>query len=618
MAVRLESSRQLRELRQSINKETDLNKPCIIICGGTGCRAYNCEKVISSFEKDLSEKGIDDKVRILTSGCHGFCELGPLVVIRPQGIFYKSVSVEDTKEIIEETIQKGKIVNRLLYKDPATGKVIVYEKDIPFYKGQQRIVLRNNGHIDPTSIEDYLVFNGFAALSKALFELRSSEIIDEIERSGLRGRGGGGFPTGLKWKFAAQSPGDIKYVVCNADEGDPGAYMDRSILEGNPFSIVEGMIIAGKAIGAHEGYVYVRAEYPLAIHNLTIAINKAREYNLLGDNILGSGFGFEIFINKGSGAFVCGEETALIASLEGREGTPKPKPPFPAQMGLWGKPTLINNVETFGNIPIILDRGAEWFSSIGTEGSKGTKVFSLVGKINNTGLVEVPMGTTLRQIVYDIGGGIRGGKKYKAVQTGGPSGGCIPESMLDLAIDFDRLSEVGSMMGSGGMIVMDENSCMVDIARYFLSFLEEESCGKCVPCREGITQMLDLVTRITEGKGTLRDLEVLMELAVVIKDAALCALGQTSPNPVLSTIRHFEDEYLAHIKDKRCPAKVCKALITYTIDKDKCIGCTKCARQCPKKAISGEKKKPHEIDQSKCIKCGICFQSCPVKAVEVE
>ena len=618
MALKLESSKQLRELRQRINKETDFNKPCIIICGGTGCRAYNCEKVIDGFKKELTNKGLADKVRVLASGCHGFCELGPLVVIRPKGIFYKSVSVDDIKDIIEETIQKEKIIEELLYKDPATGKKVIYEKDIPFYKGQKRIVLRNNGHIDPTCIEDYLVYNGFEALSKVLFEMTSEDIVDEVMKSGLRGRGGGGFPTGLKWKFCLNSPGEKKYVVCNADEGDPGAYMDRSILEGNPFAIVEGMTIAAKSIGGNEGYVYVRAEYPLAINNLRIAINIAREYNLLGDNILNTGFGFDIFINKGSGAFVCGEETALIASIEGKQGTPKPKPPFPAQMGLWGKPTLINNVETFANIPIILDRGADWFANVGTEKSKGTKVFSLVGKINNTGLVEVPMGTTLRKIVFDIGGGISGGKKYKAVQTGGPSGGCIPDHMLDLPIDFDRLTEAGSMMGSGGMIVMDENSCMVDIARYFLSFLEEESCGKCVPCREGITQMLDIVTRITTGEGNLEDLDLLTELAGVIKDASLCALGQTSPNPVLSTIKHFRDEYIAHITDKRCPAKVCKTLIKFEVIAELCKGCTKCARQCPKSAIIGEKKKPHEIDQSKCIKCGICFQCCPFKAISVE
>ncbi|MEW6381490.1 MAG: NADH-quinone oxidoreductase subunit NuoF [bacterium] len=614
----LRSAKDLRDLRKSINQKIDYNQPRITVCGGTGCRAYSCEKVIAAFKDNLAQLGLTDKIRLLVSGCHGFCELGPLVVIGPQGIFYNRITPEDTKEIIEETIQKGNIIDRLLYKDPATGNKIVYEKDIPFYKGQKRIVLKNNGHIDPTSIEDYIAFNGFASLSKCLFELSPEDIIKEVIDSCLRGRGGGGFPTGLKWKFTSESKADQKYVVCNADEGDPGAYMDRSIMEGNPFAVIEGMTIAARAIGSSKGYVYIRAEYPLAVHHLNLALKSTREHNLLGEDILGSGFSFDIAISKGSGAFVCGEETALIMSIEGREGTPKPKPPFPAQKGLWGKPTLINNVETYANIPIIMDRGATWFTSFGTEGSKGTKVFSLVGKINNTGLVEVPMGTTLRQIIFDIGGGIPNNKKFKAVQTGGPSGGCLPEQLLDLTIDFDKLTEVGSMMGSGGMIVMDENTCMVDVARYFLTFLQDESCGKCVPCREGITQMLSIVTRFTKGQGTMEDLQLLRELAPNIKSSALCALGQTSANPVLATLRYFEHEYLAHIQDKRCPAKVCKALIKYGIDPEKCIGCTKCARQCPEGAISGEKKAVHTINESKCIRCGICFQSCPKHAVWVE
>lgn len=614
----LKSAKDLRDFRRIINQKIDLSKPRITVCGGTGCRAYSCEKLIEAFKEELANRGLSDKVRLLVSGCHGFCELGPLVVIGPQGIFYNRVTPEDAKDVIEETIQKGNVIDKLLYKDPTTGEKVILEKDIPFYKHQMRIVLKNNGHIDPTSIEDYIAFNGFAALSKAIFELSANDIVKEVTDSCLRGRGGGGFPTGLKWKLTAENKADQKYIICNADEGDPGAYMDRSIIEGNPFAVIEGMIIGARAIGSSEGYVYVRAEYPLAIKNLNAALQKAREHNLLGNNILGSDFNFDIFINKGSGAFVCGEETALIASIEGREGTPKPKPPFPAQKGLWGKPTVINNVETYANIPIIIDRGASWFTSHGTEGSKGTKVFSLVGKINNTGLVEVPMGTSLRQIIFDIGGGIPNHKKFKAVQTGGPSGGCLPESMLDLAIDFDKLTEVGSMMGSGGMIVMDDNTCMVDVARYFLTFLQDESCGKCVPCREGICQMLDIVTKITKGTATMEHLDLLREIAPIIKSSALCALGQTAPNPVLATLRHFENEYISHIKDKRCPAKVCKALITYGIDEEKCIGCTKCARQCPENAITGEKKKAHTINAAKCIRCGICYQSCPKHAIWVE
>lgn len=614
----LKSAIDLEEYRKSVNQKTDINKPCIIVCGGTGCRAYSCEKVINAFKDELAQRGLTESVRLLISGCHGFCEMGPLSVIRPEGIFYHRISPEDAKDIIEQTVQKKKVIEKLLYTDPMTGNKIVYERDIPFYKGQKRIVLKNNGFVDPVSMDDYIAFSGFSAWSKALFDLKPEDIVNEIMKSGLRGRGGGGFPTGLKWKLTAANQADQKYVVCNADEGDPGAYMDRSIVEGNPFAVVEGMAIAAKAIGGTEGYVYVRAEYPLAIKNLDAAIKSCREYNLLGKNILGSGFSFDIHINKGSGAFVCGEETALIMSLEGREGTPKPKPPFPAQKGLWGKPTLINNVETFANVPIILDRGADWFAGFGTEGSKGTKVFSLVGKINNTGLVEVPMGTPLREIVFAIGGGVPNKKKFKSVQTGGPSGGCMPDNMLDLHIDFDQLTKAGSMMGSGGMIVMDEDTCMVEVARYFLNFLKGESCGKCVPCREGISQMLNIVTGITKGTGVMSDLDLLKEIAAVLKDASLCALGQTAPNPVLSTIKHFEHEYVAHIQDKSCPAKVCRALISYGIDETKCIGCTKCARQCPQSAVSGEKKRPHIIDQSKCIKCGICFQACPVHAVWVK
>ncbi|MFH0925349.1 MAG: NADH-quinone oxidoreductase subunit NuoF [bacterium] len=615
MPLRLNSANDLANLRKSIVESRDLNMPCIAVCGGTGCVALGCKKVLEGFKEELAKKGLSNKIRLLITGCRGFCELGPLVVIRPQGIFYKRVSAEDAKDIIEETILKGKIIEKLLCTDHNSGQKITYEEDIPFYKKQKRVILKNNGHIDATSIEDYIFFDGFSAFSRALFQMHPTDIVNEIMKSGLRGRGGGGFPTGLKWKLAAENHGDKKYIICNADEGDPGAYMDRSILEGNPFAVLEGMMIGARSIGASEGYVYARAEYPLAIDNFNLAIKTASEYGLLGNKILGTDFNLNIFINKGSGAFVCGEETALIASIEGKEGTPKPKPPFPAQKGLWGKPTVINNVETFANIPVIIERGADWFWGMGTEGSKGTKVFSLVGKINNTALVEVPMGTTLREIIFDIGGGIPNGKKFKAVQTGGPSGGCLPEGMLDLPIDFDRLIEAGSMMGSGGMIVMDEDTCMVDIARYFLNFLREESCGKCVPCREGIIQMYDILDRITKGEAVLKDLDLLKELARMMKDAALCALGQTAANPVLSTLKHFENEYISHIEGKRCPARVCKPLITYQIDEEKCIGCTICSRKCPASAITGEKKNAHKIDISKCTRCGVCYQACPKKAV---
>jgi len=556
-------------------------------------------------------------VELKVTGCHGFCERGPLIVVYPQKIFYQRVSPDDVSEIIAETIIKGNIIDRLLYVDPVSGERAQFEKDVPFYKRQQRLVFGNNGLIDPTNIEDYLATGGYSALSQVLFNMQPEGVIEEIKKSDLRGRGGGGFPTGRKWESCRNAPSadGIRYVICNADEGDPGAYMDRSLLEGNPHSVVEGMVIGAYAVGAHDGYVYVRLEYPLALKNLGIALDQAREYGFIGQNILGSGFDFNVKISRGGGAFICGESTALMASLEGRVGEPRPKHIHTALQGLYGKPTNLNNVETWANVPLIINRGADWYSQIGTDGSKGTKIFSLVGKINNTGLVEVPMGITLREIIYDIGGGIPHGKKFKAVQTGGPSGGCLPESLIDLPVDFDRLTKAGSIMGSGGMIVMDEGTCMVDIARYFVQFLTGESCGKCVPCREGLDRMLDILTDITEGRGKEEDIELLEELGWVIKETSLCALGGTAPNPVLSTIRYFRDEYEAHIRERRCPAGVCKALITFIIDAEKCTGCLVCARECPQGAISGEKKKPHIIDQEKCIKCGLCRDSCKFDAV---
>jgi NADH:ubiquinone oxidoreductase subunit F (NADH-binding)/NAD-dependent dihydropyrimidine dehydrogenase PreA subunit len=528
------------------------------------------------------------------------------------------VKTEDAPEVVSETVMEGKIIDRLLYTDPVSGEKIVHEKDIPFYKKQRRIVFGNNGKIDPTDISDYFALEGYAALSKVLFRMSPEEVIGEVKGSGLRGRGGGGFLTGLKWEFCHRAEGNKKYVICNADEGDPGAYMDRSLLEGNPHSVLEGMAIGAYAIGSDKGYVYVRAEYPLAVSTLKKAISQAKECGILGENIFGSGFDFDIEIRKGSGAFVCGEETSLIHSIEGKPPEPRQRPPFPAQSGLWGLPTNINNVETWANVPAIIRKGADWFSGIGTEKSKGTKVFSVVGKINNTGLVEVPMGITLREMIYDIGGGIPGGKKFKAVQTGGPSGGCIPEKLIDLPVDFDRLIEVGSMMGSGGMVIMDENTCMVDLAKYFTNFLRGESCGKCVPCREGLENMFHVLNNITEGRGREEDLDLLRDLAEVISQGSLCALGGTAANPVLSTLRYFEEEYEAHIKDKRCPAHVCKPLITYSIDEEKCTGCGLCRKRCPQEAVEGEKKKPHRIIQEKCVKCGICLDQCRFQAVKVE
>ncbi len=555
---------------------------------------------------------------VRTTGCHGFCERGPIVVIQPEGIFYQRVQLKDIDEVIAETVINKKILDRLLYVDPKTEEKIIHEREVPFYKKQKRIIFGNNGFIDPTEIKDYIAVNGYSALAKVLQEMTPPQVIKEIKDSRLRGRGGAGFYTGLKWEITSKSPGDVKYLVCNCDEGDPGAYMDRSLLEGNPHSVIEGMLIGAYGIRAKEGFIYVRDEYPLAVENITIALDQARDYNLLGENILGTDFSFDIAISKGAGAFVSGEESALLACIEGKIGIPIQRPPYPAQRGLWGKPTNINNVETWANAPFIINEGAKKYSQIGTNGSKGTKIFSLVGKINNTGLVEVPMGMTLREIIFDIGGGIPGGKEFKAVQTGGPSGGCIPKELLDLPIDFESLTKAGSMMGSGGMIVMDENTCMVDVAKYFLNFLRDESCGKCIACREGTQRMWEIVTDITEGKGNNGDLEFLEALAKATRDASMCGLGQTAANPVLSTIRHFKAEYEAHIKDKKCPAGVCKELIQYSIIAENCTGCLACLKVCPQEAISGELKKVHVLDQSKCIKCGACNEACNFDAIKIE
>ncbi len=584
----------------------------VVVCTGTGCRGAGALEVLEALKESL--KGRED-VAIRETCCHGFCERGPLLVIEPDNYFYQRLKPKDVEAIVKETIDGGKPIERLLYKDPKTGERIPHERDIPFYKRQMRLVFGSNRLIDPTKIEDYVRIGGYTALVKALFEMTPEEIIEEVKRSGLRGRGGGGFPTGRKWESCRRAHGEPKYVICNADEGDPGAYMDRSLLEGNPHSVIEGMIIGAYAIGAHEGYVYVRNEYPLAVRNVSIAIEQAERYGFLGDDILGSGFSFHIKVVRGGGAFVCGESTALMASLEGKIGEPRAKYIHTVESGLWGKPSNLNNVETWANVPLIINRGADWYREIGTEGSKGTKIFSLVGKINNTGLIEVPMGITLREIIYDIGGGIPGGKRFKAVQTGGPSGGCIPEEHLDLPVDFDALTAVGSMMGSGGMIVMDEDTCMVDVAKYFLGFLKEESCGKCVPCREGIKRMHHILTEITEGRGKPEHLEILEDLGNLLKETALCGLGTTAPNPVLSTLKYFRDEYEAHIYEKRCPAGVCRALVQYSIDEEKCIGCGRCKRECPAEAITGEKKQPHRIDPEKCVKCGACYEVCPEGAV---
>lgn len=609
------SANKLEALRTEILAGKDLDKPCIAVCGGPGCLASQCLEVRDAFINEIEAKGLTDKVDVRTTGCHGFCECGPIALIYPQEIFYQRLSIDDIPEIIEETIINNKTVDRLLYTDDEAGQLVETEGEVPFYKKQMRLILGNNSKIDPHSIEDYIAIGGYSALAKVLGGMQPMEVIDEIKNSGIRGRGGGGFPTGRKWESTRNAQGDIKYVICNADEGDPGAFMDRSILEGNPHSVLEGMIIGAYAIGSNEGYVYVRNEYPLALKNINLAIKQARETGLLGDNILGSGFNFDLKVNRGGGAFVCGESTALMASLEGKTGEPRAKYIHTSDKGLWDRPSNLNNVETWANIPLIINNGADWYSAIGTESSKGTKVFSLVGKINNTGLVEVPMGMTLRDIIFDIGGGIPDGKAFKAVQTGGPSGGCIPESLIDLPVDYDRLTEVGSMMGSGGMIVMDEDTCMVDVALYFINFLMEESCGKCVPCREGLLRMGEILTDITKGRGRMEDLDLIQDLSEVLKDASLCGLGQTAPNPVMSTLKYFRDEYEAHIKDHKCPAGVCTELITYSIDAGNCTGCGLCLKKCPAEAITGETKQPHVLDTGKCIKCGICYDVCKFDAV---
>jgi len=609
---------ELEAKRQEILKDRNSQKTVIAICCGTGCQAYGAKKVADAFEEELSKAGLEDKVEVRTTGCHGFCERGPLVVIRPQNIFYQRLKISDIPEIIEKTIKNNEVIERLLYVDPMTKDKKVHEHDVPFYKKQMRLVFGNNGNIDPTSIDDYLAVGGYKSLAKAISGLKPEEIVEEVIKSGLRGRGGGGFPTGWKWKSCRDAHDPVKYVICNCDEGDPGAFMDRSLMEGNPHSVIEGMIIGAYAIGSHEAYIYIRDEYPMAVKHALLAIKQAEDYGLLGENILGSGFDLKIHINRGGGAFVCGESTALMASLEGKVGEPRAKYVHTSEKGLYDKPTTLNNVETWANIPLIIEKGADWFNKIGTEGSKGTKIFSLVGKVNNTGLIEVPMGITLREIVYDIGGGIPKGKKFKAIQTGGPSGGCLPESMLDLPVDFDELTKAGSMMGSGAMIVMDEDNCMVEIARYFLSFLEGESCGKCVPCREGVKRMRQILERITKGEGEEGDIELLEQLSQAIQDASLCALGGSAPNPVLSTIKYFRDEYEAHIRQKTCPAKECKALITYNIIDANCPGCGLCYKACPTGAIISQgKKMPVILDQSKCTKCGACFDACKLHAVEI-
>jgi NADH-quinone oxidoreductase subunit F len=610
---RINSAAELEEFRKDILSKRDPNKPCITLCSGSACNASGSTEVAASIEQEIEKQGLSAAVDVRRTGCHGFCERGPIVVIHPEEICYFNIEPKDVPEIISETIKEKKVVERLLYIDPATNEKIIHESEIPFYKYQERIVFGSNSKIDPKSIDDYLAIGGYAALAKALTGLSAEQVLQEVKKANLRGRGGGGFPAGTKWEGSRNAPGEIKYVIVNADEGDPGAYMDRSLLEGNPHAVLEGLTIGAYAVGAHEGYIYVRQEYPLAVQNVFTAIKQAEEHGLLGKNILGSGFDFIVKVHQGAGAFVCGESTALMTALEGRAGEPRPKYVRSNVVGLWGRPSVLNNVETWANVPLIINKGADWFTQYGTETSKGTKIFSLVGKITNTGLVEVPMGTPLRDIIFKIGGGIPGGKRFKAVQTGGPSGGCIPEELLDLPVGFDELTKAGSMMGSGGMIVMDEDTCMVDVARYFLDFLTDESCGKCVPCREGMRQMLKILTNITQGKGKEGDIELLEALSETAIEGALCALGKSSPNPFLSTLKYFRDEYEAHVKEKRCPALSCKELIAYHIDPAKCQACMICLKKCPAEAITGGKNRISIIDQEKCTKCGTCFEVCPPK-----
>jgi len=587
----------------------------VMICGGTGCVSNHSFVIRKILIKEIEKQGLENEIHVTTTGCNGFCAEGPLMVIQPDGIIYRQLTEKNIPFLVEEHLLKGRPIAKFMFTPPEEEMPVPKMSDIDFFKHQMLVALRNRGLINPEKIDEYIGRDGYEGMAKALLEMTHEEIIEQVKKSGIRGRGGAGFPTGLKWEFCRHASGNGKFLVCNADEGDPGAFMDRSILEADPHAVLEGMTIASKAIGASQGIVYVRDEYPLALKQLKIAIEQAEAYGLLGENILGSGHNFQVSFVRGGGAFVCGEETALIASLEGFTGRPRPRPPFPAQKGLLDKPTVINNVETLANIPSIIRNGGDWYAEIGTENSKGTKVFSLVGKVNNTGLVEVPMGTPLRRIIFDIGGGIPDGKKFKAVQSGGPSGGCIPEQLIDLPVDYEKLAEAGSIMGSGGLIVMDENSCMVDVAHYFLGFLLEESCGKCTPCREGILRMHEILTDITEGNGTMEQLELLEELAMVVKDASLCGLGATAPNPVLTTLRYFFDEYEAHIKDQKCPAGVCRSLITYSINTELCTGCLVCKRLCPSEAITGEKQVPHSIDPELCIKCGACEESCKFEAV---
>jgi NADH:ubiquinone oxidoreductase subunit F (NADH-binding)/(2Fe-2S) ferredoxin/Pyruvate/2-oxoacid:ferredoxin oxidoreductase delta subunit len=615
--IELRDPQALADYRQEMRAAVEVQKRQIRVCTSTGCRAQGGRQVLARLQEALQEAGLTDEIEVVPTGCRGLCELGPLVTIEPERITYSRVSANDARAIVTETVAQGKVVDDLVFVDPVTGQAIAHDNEWPFYASQMRRVLSLNGQINPTRIEDYIAHDGYVALSKALCRMRPEQVIEEVRQSGLRGRGGAGFPTGVKWELCRQAQGGVKYVICNADEGDPGAFMDRSILESNPHSVVEGMIIGAYAIGATQGFVYIRNEYPLAVENLRIALQQARECGLLGKGILGSGFDFDIEIRVGSGAFVCGEETALMASIEGKIGDPRPRPPYPVESGLWGRPTNINNVKTWANVPLIVRNGPEWFSSVGTEESKGTLIFSLVGNICNTGLVEVPMGISLRELIYDVGGGIPGNRKFKAAQIGGPSGGCIPKEHLDVRVDYESLRELGAIVGSGGLVVCDEDTCMVDLARYFLKFTQEESCGKCVPCRVGTRAMLETLERICAGEGREGDIEYLIELGEEIKRSSLCGLGQTAPNPVLTTIRYFRDEYEAHIYDKTCPAKVCKGLITYEVIPELCQGCMVCMRNCPVGAISGEKGEPHSIDPEACIRCGVCKLLCNFDAIAV-
>ena len=617
---KMDSHTQLDTWHSSLVAAIDPVRPCITVCGGTGCRVYGSEKVWNAFRDEIERQEVNATVEfdVKVTGCHGFCEKGPLVVIHPQGILYTHVGAKDVPEIVSQTVVEGKTIERLLYEEPQTGEKIELEERIPFYRHQHRLILDLNGALDPMNIDEYIALGGYTSLSKVLASMTPVEVIETIKASGLRGRGGAGFPTGVKWELCRKQPSEVKYVICNADEGDPGAYMDRSIMEGNPHRVLEGMIVGAYAIGTQQGYVYIRNEYPLAVKHLKKAIDQAEEYGFLGKNILGSGFKFSISIKLGSGAFVCGEETALMASIEGRVGEPRPRPPYPAESGLWGRPTNINNVKTWASVPIIIDKGADWYARIGTEDSKGTMIFSVVGNINNTGLVEVPMGISLRELIFDIGGGIPNGKALKAAQIGGPSGGCIPAEHLDAKVDYESLTGLGAIMGSGGMVVADEDTCMVDFARYFMAFTQEESCGKCVPCRIGTRAMLATLERICAGQGQPGDIDYLLELGEEIKRSSLCGLGQTAPNPVLSTLRYFRDEYEAHILDDTCPSKICKGLITYSVIPENCTGCMVCLRNCPADAIRGEKKEVHVIDIDACTRCGTCATLCKFDAILVQ